>query len=58
MLSEEGDHLSAVIQITVGWGTESCDWAEMLTRMYTMWAEKQDLKNTLNYQEGDVAEKR
>ena len=57
MLSEEGDHLSAVIQITAGaGGTESCDLAEMLTRMYTMWAEKQGFKvNTLNYQEGDVA---
>ena len=57
MLSEEVDHLSAVIQITAGaGGTESCDWAEMLTRMYTMWAEKQGFKvNTLNYQEGDVA---
>ena len=57
MLSEEGDHLSAVNQITAGaGGTESCDWAEMLTRMYTMWAEKQGFKvNTLNYQEGDVA---
>ena len=57
MLSEKGDHLSAVIQITAGaGGTESCDWAEMLTRMYTMWAEKQGFKvNTLNYQEGDVA---
>ena len=57
MLSEEGDHLSAVIQITAGaGGTESCDWTEMLTRMYTMWAEKQGFKvNTLNYQEGDVA---
>jgi len=57
MLSEEGDSLSAVIQITAGaGGTESCDWAEMLTRMYTMWAEKQGFKvKTLNYQEGDVA---
>ncbi|CAM1363576.1 Peptide chain release factor 2 [Tenacibaculum litoreum] len=57
MLSEEGDSLSATIQITAGaGGTESCDWAEMLTRMYTMWAEKQSYKiKTLNYQEGDVA---
>lgn len=57
MLSEEGDSLSAVIQITAGaGGTESCDWAEMLTRMYTMWAERQGFRvNTLNYQEGDVA---
>ncbi len=57
MLSEEGDDLSAVIQITAGaGGTESCDWAEMLTRMYTMWAEKQGFKiKTLNYQSGDTA---
>jgi bacterial peptide chain release factor 2 (bRF-2) len=42
MLSEDGDALSATIQITAGaGGTESCDWAEMLFRMYTMWAEKQ-----------------
>ena len=35
MLSSEGDELSAVIQITAGaGGTESCDWASMLTRMY------------------------
>ena len=45
MLSDEGDNLSAVIQITAGaGGTESCDWAEMLMRMYLMWAEKKDLK--------------
>ena len=57
MLSEEGDSLSAVLQITAGaGGTESCDWAEMLMRMYMMWAEKQGFKiKTLNYQEGDVA---
>ena len=57
MLSEEGDSLSAVIQITAGaGGTESCDWAEMLFRMYTMWSEKQGFKlKTLNYQSGDSA---
>ena len=57
MLSEEGDDLSAVLQITAGaGGTESCDWTEMLFRMYTMWAEKQGFKlKTLNYQEGDTA---
>ena len=56
MLSEEGDSLSATIQITAGaGGTESCDWVEMLSRMYTMWAEKQGYKlRTLNYQAGDV----
>ncbi len=57
MLSEEGDDLSAVLQITAGaGGTESCDWAQMLMRMYLMWAEKNGFKVTeLNYQEGDVA---
>ncbi|WP_296637021.1 peptide chain release factor 2 [Polaribacter sp.] len=56
MLSDEGDSLSAVIQITAGaGGTESCDWAEMLFRMYTMWSEKQGFKlKTLNYQAGDA----
>lgn len=57
MLSNEGDELSAVLQITAGaGGTESCDWAQMLMRMYTMWSEKQGYKlRELNYQEGDVA---
>ena len=57
MLSEEGDSLSAVVQITAGaGGTESCDWAEILFRMYTMWSEKQGFKlKTLNYQAGDTA---
>ncbi|MDM9631870.1 peptide chain release factor 2 [Robiginitalea aurantiaca] len=57
MLSEEGDDLTAVLQITAGaGGTESCDWASMLMRMYIMWAEKQGFKvKELNYQEGDVA---
>jgi len=45
MLSDEGDSLSATLQITAGaGGTESCDWAEMLFRMYTMWSEKQGFK--------------
>jgi peptide chain release factor 2 len=57
MLSEEGDSLSAVLQITAGaGGTESCDWASMLMRMYLMYAEKSGYKvRELNYQEGDVA---
>ncbi|WP_445385147.1 peptide chain release factor 2 [Robiginitalea sp. IMCC44478] len=57
MLSEEGDDLTAVLQITAGaGGTESCDWASMLMRMYMMWAEKNGYKvKELNYQEGDVA---
>lgn len=57
MLSDEGDNLSAVLQITAGaGGTESCDWASMLMRMYLMWGEKQGYKiKELNFQEGDVA---
>ncbi|OYX85046.1 MAG: peptide chain release factor 2 [Flavobacteriales bacterium 32-34-25] len=57
MLSDEGDTLSAVLQITAGaGGTESCDWASMLMRMYMMWGEKYGFKiKELNYQEGDVA---
>ena len=57
MLSDEGDGLSAVLQITAGaGGTESCDWASMLMRMYIMYAEKQDFKiKELNLQDGDVA---
>ena len=56
MLSDEGDDLSAVLQITAGaGGTESCDWAEMLMRMYLMWAEKNKIKaRELNHQGGDV----
>ena len=57
MLSSEEDSLNAVMQITSGaGGTESCDWANMLMRMYKMWAEKNGYKVTvLNLQEGDVA---
>lgn len=57
MLSGEEDSLSAVLQITSGaGGTESCDWASMLMRMYMMWGQKNGYKiKELNYQEGDVA---
>ena len=57
MLSDEGDNLSAILQITAGaGGTESCDWAEMLMRMYLMWGEKNGYKlKELNHQAGDVA---
>lgn len=57
MLSGEEDKLSAVLQITAGaGGTESCDWASMLMRMYLRWAERNNYKvRELNYQAGDVA---
>jgi len=57
MLSEDSDEMSAIIQITAGaGGTESCDWASILMRMYIMWAEKNKFKiKELNLQQGDVA---
>ncbi len=57
MLSSKEDQLQAVMQITAGaGGTESCDWASMLMRMYIMWGEKNGYKVTeQDYQEGDVA---
>src|SRR5690606_39606801 len=57
MLSSEEDQLDAILQITAGaGGTESCDWASMLMRMYIMWGEKHGCKVVeQDYQEGDVA---
>ncbi len=57
MLSAEEDNLSAVLQITAGaGGTESCDWAGMLMRMYIMWGQKNGYTvKELDMQEGDVA---
>ena len=57
MLSGDGDNLSAIVQITAGaGGTESCDWAYMLMRMYRMFAEKNNYKiKELTLQDGDVA---
>ena len=44
-----------VIQAGAG-GTEACDWAQMLHRMYTRWAEgKGYAVETMDYQEGDEA---
>ena len=40
-LSDPNDKLDAIISIHAGaGGTEACDWAQMLLRMYTRWAEK------------------
>ena len=57
MLSDEADGLNAVVQITAGaGGTESCDWAGMLTRMYTMYSDKAGFKvKEIDRQDGDVA---
>lgn len=56
-LNKPEDELGAIIEINAGaGGTESCDWSEMLLRMYRMWAERKGFKVTeLNYQAGDVA---
>ena len=57
MLSNEEDELSAVLSINSGaGGTESQDWAEMLARMYKMWAEKQGYSiKVLERHDGDEA---
>jgi peptide chain release factor 2 len=57
MLSGPDDERNAILTIHPGaGGTESQDWAEMLLRMYTRWAEQNGYKvHMLDYQEGDVA---
>lgn len=57
MLQSEEDHLGCVLEINAGaGGTESCDWAQMLMRMYLMWAEKNGFNiSELDRQDGDVA---
>lgn len=56
-LDQPEDELSCILQINAGaGGTESCDWAQMLHRMYIMWAESNGYKWTeLNRTDGDVA---
>lgn len=57
MLSGPDDQRSAIVTIHPGaGGTESQDWADMLLRMYTRWAERRGFAvHLLEYQEGDVA---
>ena len=57
MLSGENDINNAIVSIHPGaGGTESQDWAEMLFRMYTRWAERQGYKvEVLDYQPADEA---
>jgi peptide chain release factor 2 len=56
-LNKPEDELSSILEINAGaGGTESCDWAEMLLRMYIMWGEKSGFKvSELWRQNGDVA---
>ena len=57
LLAGEYDNSNAILQFHAGaGGTEAQDWAQMLYRMYTRWAERHDFKcTTLNYEEGDEA---
>ena len=57
LLTGEYDRNDAIMSIHAGaGGTESCDWASMLYRMYTRWAEKKGFTvEVLDYLEGDVA---
>lgn len=46
LLSQEFDHCNAILSINAGaGGTEACDWAGMLFRMYSRWAEKRGYKS-------------
>ncbi len=56
-LDHEEDELSCILEINAGaGGTEACDWAEMLYRMYVMWGEKSGYKVSELYRvPGDVA---
>lgn len=57
MLRNEEDKLGAILKINSGaGGTESCDWASMLHRMYQRYGESHGYKvKQLEYQEGDEA---
>ena len=57
ILNGENDMNDAIITIHPGaGGTESQDWAEMLYRMYSMWAESKGFKfNVIDFQNGDEA---
>lgn len=57
LLSDEYDKDNAILRLNAGaGGTESCDWASMLYRMYTRWAEKKGYQvEVLDYLDGDEA---
>ncbi len=57
MLSNPDDSANAIVSIHPGaGGTESCDWASMIYRMYLRWAERKGFKvELLDYQSGDEA---
>ena len=57
LLSGEYDDVNAIVTLHAGaGGTEACDWASMLYRMYTRWAEKKGYTvEVLDYLDGDEA---
>ncbi|MBR6003595.1 MAG: peptide chain release factor 2, partial [Lachnospiraceae bacterium] len=57
LLNEEYDKSNAILRLNAGaGGTESCDWAGMLYRMYTRWAERKGFSiEVLDFLEGDEA---
>ena len=57
LLSGEYDSCNAIMTIHAGaGGTESCDWAGMLYRMYSRWAERKGFTlQVLDFLDGDIA---
>ena len=57
LLSGEYDKCNAILKLNAGaGGTESCDWASMLYRMYQKWADKKGYKvEELDFLDGDEA---
>jgi len=57
LLSGEHDSANAILEVNAGaGGTEACDWADMLIRVYLRWAERRGYRTEiLNSVPGDVA---
>ena len=57
LLSGEYDDVNAIVTLHAGaGGTEACDWASMLYRMYNMWADRHGYKvKLMDYLDGDEA---
>lgn len=57
LLNEEYDKENAILTLHAGaGGTESCDWASMLLRMYQRWADKRGFSTEiLDYLDGEEA---
>ena len=57
LLTGEYDSSNAIVTLHAGaGGTESCDWASMLYRMYSRWAERKGFTiQVLDYLDGDIA---